>query len=246
MINPKVIKDRICKILLVSLPKIDAIELRRCLELNRHMITDAKTENIRWQLQTNQFDWIIIPAEAFFEDISREECSRITSEAGVIVFSSGKNPSLKTQLRAVGIEACIMGGEGWELRVAALTKALDASKMDADAHDYIALIFNKTKQNKALTVIIFKKLFAELPEQLAAIEKNLRNCLYVNAWESVHKLHGSVSFCDLEYLRQPAYDLEICLQTQNHSAADFYFAELEQRLMHFMCCRPWVNRHLDV
>ncbi|MDD5579419.1 MAG: Hpt domain-containing protein [Methylobacter sp.] len=97
--------------------------------------------------------------------------------------------------------------------------------------DYIQMILNKTKNNRLLTLIIFKKLFEEFPLQITIIKKALENGHYALAEETTHKLHGSASFCGLMDIQNHAYALESCLINRNYKATDQNFLLLQQGIL---------------
>jgi HPt (histidine-containing phosphotransfer) domain-containing protein len=99
---------------------------------------------------------------------------------------------------------------------------------------YIEIIQSKTKHNQQLTSTIFNKLFEELPEQISIIASALKLQRYRLAQDTAHKLHGSVSFCDLDELRQAAQLLENCLAKKNYSSANFAFADLQKKIGNFL------------
>jgi HPt (histidine-containing phosphotransfer) domain-containing protein len=100
-----------------------------------------------------------------------------------------------------------------------------------DAMDYIQIILNKTKNNRSLTLTIFKKLFEELPLQIIIIKKALENGDYAIAKETTHKLHGSASFCGLIDIQNHAYALENCLINRNYEATEQNFLLLQQDVL---------------
>ena len=102
------------------------------------------------------------------------------------------------------------------------------------ALDYIHIVLEKTKNNHDLALIIFKKLFAELPEQLDRIEDRLTVEDFENAREITHKMHGSVSFCGLTEIQEPTKKLEQCLLNNNYEKASKYLLQLKQKVSTFM------------
>jgi HPt (histidine-containing phosphotransfer) domain-containing protein len=103
----------------------------------------------------------------------------------------------------------------------------------ASALDYIEIMLGKTKNNQRLTLTLFEKLFEELPLQVIEIKNALVNAQYDLAQEITHKLNGSVSFCGLMDIQQPANALESCLLTNNYISADQHFLMLQQRTLNF-------------
>ena len=103
----------------------------------------------------------------------------------------------------------------------------------SNAPDYIRVVLDKTKNNRRLALIIFKKLFEELPEQLDGIEGSLKAGDYETAWGITHKLHGSVSFCGLTELQEPAKKLELCLTNKNYHTIAQDLLQLQQKVLTF-------------
>lgn len=98
---------------------------------------------------------------------------------------------------------------------------------------YIQIILSKTKNNHRLTLTIFEKLFEELPLQIIHIKDALENKQYGLAKEITHKLNGSVSFCGLTDIQQPANALEHCLLNSNYAAINQHFLMLQQCTLNF-------------
>jgi HPt (histidine-containing phosphotransfer) domain-containing protein len=95
------------------------------------------------------------------------------------------------------------------------------------AEKHIELLLNKTKNNRGLALIIFNKLFAELPVQLVDISTAINQQQLATAKDVVHILHGSVSFCGFIDLQGAAKNLEICLLNNDQKAAQQQFNELQ-------------------
>lgn len=112
------------------------------------------------------------------------------------------------------------------MKIAIQTEPLNAS-------DYIRMVLDKTKNNRTLALTIFKKLFDELPQQLAGIEDSLKAGHYENAREITHKMHGSVSFCGLTDIQEPAKKLEQCLINKNYQAITPDLLLLRERVFEF-------------
>jgi HPt (histidine-containing phosphotransfer) domain-containing protein len=103
------------------------------------------------------------------------------------------------------------------------------------ALNYIRIVLDKTKNNRALAVTIFKKLFNELPQQLDCIEDSLKVGDYENAREITHKMHGSVSFCGLTEMQEPAKKLEQSLTNRNYQTIAQDWLQLQQKVLKFTC-----------
>ncbi|MGR9087393.1 MAG: Hpt domain-containing protein [Gammaproteobacteria bacterium] len=101
------------------------------------------------------------------------------------------------------------------------------------ASDYIGIVLEKTKNNRSLTLTIFKKLFDELPRQLASIENEMEVGHYDEAKEITHKMHGSVSFCGLLSIQEMAVKLEQCLMHKNYHGITPHLRLLKERVLMF-------------
>jgi len=102
------------------------------------------------------------------------------------------------------------------------------------AEKYIELLLNKTKNNRSLALTIFIKLFAELPVQLADISTAIKHQQLTTAKDITHMLHGSVGFCGLMDLQEPAKNLEISLLNNDQKAAEQHLNELKLSIAEFL------------
>lgn len=102
------------------------------------------------------------------------------------------------------------------------------------AEKYIELLLNKTKNNRSLALTIFIKLFAELPVQLVDISTAIKHQQLTTAKDITHMLHGSVSFCGLMDLQEPAKNLEISLLNNDQEAAEQRLNELKLSIAEFL------------
>ena len=114
-----------------------------------------------------------------------------------------------------------------------LNKLIDHWQTKASTLIYIQIIQLKTKNNHRLTLTLFEKLFEELPLQIIAIKDALENKQYDLAQAITHKLNGSVSFCGLTDIQQPANALENCLLKNDYAAIDQHFLMLHQHTLIF-------------
>ncbi|WP_394751973.1 Hpt domain-containing protein [Crenothrix sp.] len=99
--------------------------------------------------------------------------------------------------------------------------------------DYIQILLDKTQNNENLTIIIFKKLFFELPQQITDIKYALQNKQFQNALDITHKLHGSVSFCGFIDIQQPAFNLENSLSRKDYQAVTGCYRTLKAAILNF-------------
>ena len=127
-----------------------------------------------------------------------------------------------------------------------LDKLLDLWQTKALALDYIQTIMTKTKHNQQLALTIFKMLFEELPLQVLAINNALEKKQYTLAQEITHQLHGSVSFCGLTDIQQPARVLESSLLTNNYASTHLHFLTLQQHTFDFTRHQAFILEKLQL
>jgi two-component system sensor histidine kinase BarA len=84
----------------------------------------------------------------------------------------------------------------------------DAATVGTDSSRYSATLLSRSQGRHGLALEVARKLFEELPMQLATIEHALERREQDEAARITHKVHGSASFCGLEELRRAAKGLE--------------------------------------
>lgn len=102
------------------------------------------------------------------------------------------------------------------------------------ASDYVQILLSKTKNNSQLALILFEKLFEELPSQILGINDALEHKQYDLAREITHKLNGSSAFCGLTDIQQSANAFESCLLNHEFTNARQHFLLLHQCTLNFM------------
>ena len=125
-----------------------------------------------------------------------------------------------------------------------LNEIIDLWQTKALALDYIQIVLSKTKNNQRLTLTLFEKLFEELPLQVIEIRNALENKQYDLAQEITHKLNGSVSFCGLMDIQQPANALESCLLNNNYASTHRHFLMLQQCTLNFIHHQKFILANL--
>lgn len=113
------------------------------------------------------------------------------------------------------------------------------------ASDYIGIVLEKTKNNRKLAFTVFKKLFEELPEQLACIESALSAGHYEAAKDIAHKMYGSACFCGLTGIEEPAGKLEQYVIDNNYPALIHDFRLLQERVLLFVRHREFILSELE-
>jgi two-component system sensor histidine kinase BarA len=96
------------------------------------------------------------------------------------------------------------------LRLRAARQAAPSAAADAAqaVTGYSATLLNRSQGDSRVALQVARKLFAELPLQLAAIAEAFQRRERDEAARIIHKVHGSASFCGLEPLRRAAKTLE--------------------------------------
>lgn len=110
---------------------------------------------------------------------------------------------------------------------------------------YLNSMLAKTMQNRSLALLLFKKLFQELPVQIEQLENTLTTAEQIQAKEIIHKLHGSVSFCGFTELQELANSVEISLLHDNLPQATQLFLLLKQKIITFQSLQNQILQHLE-
>lgn len=200
-------------------------------------------EGVALTIANNENEALIVLLYTHFDLILLDEnlanseiISFIKGEGGlnyktpVYVMSEHQESYLQQHLLALGIEGCI----NKPLSVSVFEQLLIQNlSTDTIQPDYVQILLNKTQNNKNLALTIFKKLFAELPQQLIDIRNALQNHQYQSALDVTHKLHGSVGFCGFTDIQQPAYELENCLLHQDYPSVTGNFSSLKTAILNF-------------
>ncbi|MCK5872110.1 MAG: Hpt domain-containing protein [Methylococcales bacterium] len=80
-----------------------------------------------------------------------------------------------------------------------------------DEFVYIDAMLKRTLGNKKLAIILFKKLFTEIPLEMNALESAINTNETEAGQKILHKLQGSFSFCGFLKLNVLAQNLEDAL-----------------------------------
>lgn len=110
---------------------------------------------------------------------------------------------------------------------------------------YVSCMLAKTMQNRDLALLLFKKLFQELPEQMLQLEQTLAAAELELAKNIIHKLHGSVSFCGFTELQELANSVENSLLNANLSQAKALFLVLKQKNLIFQGLQDKILQQLE-
>jgi len=114
-------------------------------------------------------------------------------------------------------------------------------------HDivFIEQMLKKTARNKDLALVLFDKLFKELPEQIDMLGYALTQKESALAKEITHKLHGSVSFCGFIDIQQTAKQLETDLLNDASDSSLLSFQNLKQKIESFLSSKDSILKILQ-
>jgi HPt (histidine-containing phosphotransfer) domain-containing protein len=220
-------------VVLLADDRVDAKLLESKLNKKYHsVILGRHTNEVFTLAQTVAFNLIILGFNKNILDIIEIIKSRnsINHKTPVIALLDREEVFDQKMLIDAGFDNCLKG-EALEMQIIEVIEYWQAKNISV--LNYIQLIQNKTKHNQKLTLTIFNKLFEELPLQVNAIKEALESQKYILAEETVHKLHGSVSFCDLEDIRKQAYALENCLINKKYDAVNEHLHLLQECVLNF-------------
>jgi HPt (histidine-containing phosphotransfer) domain-containing protein len=110
---------------------------------------------------------------------------------------------------------------------------------------YINSMLSRTVQNRELAIVLFKKLFAELPNQIDQLDYALTLTQIPQAIAISHKLHGSMSFCGFTELEQCSKALEMSLLANDLIPAKENFLQLKQKVNDFQQIEQGILQHLS-
>ncbi len=240
-INP--LKNRF--VVLLADNRLNAQLLESQLDQQQQLVYTGHQNNAFTLLQTLTFHLILLAFDKNALELIHhiKNTDSLNRKAPVFALMNEDQAHQKKKLLDAGYEDCLIG-PSLEKQVIEIIHYWRVKNSTATALNYIQLIQNKTKYNHRLTLTIFNKLFEELPLQIKIIEDALSRQHYKLAEETVHKLHGSASFCDLEELRELAHTLEICLINENYEAIDRHFLMLQVCTLDFISHQPSILANL--
>jgi HPt (histidine-containing phosphotransfer) domain-containing protein len=192
----------------------------------RHIIEANAYDDILTLIETTQFHLILLDSTENYSSVITRIRDPLGMNNGTPVIAIVNSTEEIEQFEA---DAWLVKPISEQL----LDETIDAWQTKAIAQAYIQILLDKTKNNQGLTLIIFEKLFEELPDQIAQIEEALKNDQYDRAREITHKLNGSVSFCGLATIQQSANSLERCLLDKTYASINRDFQTLRQCTLSF-------------
>lgn len=172
--------------------------LREQLEHWTTNVTSAKDGREAWQLlQQRAYSLIFLDVNMpFLSGFDVVEKLRATDGFNQQTPAIAVTAHAQNQQRQLAIEAGFNECLVKPLRLSDLEQALRPWRQNSHADYYAGQILHKTGDNRQLSQTLLSKLFAELPLLQAEIEQSLQNGMFQQAWELVHKLHGTLCFYD--------------------------------------------------
>lgn len=194
-------------------------------------------------LQAQRFDLILLDLQMpilsgidVIKLIKRD--GGVNAQTPCIAITAHARPEQRKSVIEAGFDEClikpIQTTQLYEIIDLWLPRTQHNSIPELNEDDYIDLMLDKTKDNKELALILFNKLFEELPEQVKNIDHAIKQSDFKLAQKITHNLHGSVSFCGLIDIQQPAKILEILLLENDLTAIQENFQELHDLVFHFV------------
>lgn len=187
----------------------------------QNLIVTDNHDDVRALIENTRFDLI-------FFDLGLDY-SKFNTQ-----IKSSDNLNRKTPVFAIASSAKTINQDelshfaGWITKPITVEQINEISESwQAKAARYIQIVQSRTNNNRHLALIIFEKLFDELPEQIARIKAGLDDKQYGLAREIAHQLNGSASFCGLTDIQQAANALEHCLLNNDLITLDRHFHTLE-------------------
>lgn len=221
-------------LLLIEKNSINSCYLQLAQHRNDISLTLANNENETLiTLLYTRFNLILLDAALANTDIVNfaKSAGSLNCKTPVIVMLTAQESHLKAHFLALGADDCWV----MPLSTDVLDQLINRQK-NADSlapNDYLQILLDKTHNNKSLTITIFKKLFAELPQQITDIRHALQNKQYQAALDITHKLHGSVSFCGFTDLQRYAYSLENSLSRKEYQVVKESYSALKTAILSF-------------
>jgi CheY-like chemotaxis protein len=205
------------------------------------IITANNLDDILFHVTTTQFDVILLDVTvydlSFITRIKDSNC--INNKTPIIALINQTEDLFSTNPYPIGFDDSLIK----PITEDQLYKLIHSLQTKSLA--YIQLILNKTKNNQRLALTIFEKLFEELPLQVIGIKDALDNRQYNLAHEITHKLNGSVSFCGLMDIQQPANALESCLLNKNFADLNQHFLIIQQYTLNFTRHQKFITAQLN-
>jgi two-component system sensor histidine kinase BarA len=119
------------------------------------------------------------------------------------------------------------------------------SNTGLESYYYASAILNKVESNRHLGRQFLKKLFEEVPTQLAALELSLVEQSVADALNIAHKLHGSFCFYGFADFRALAGKLEQALIAADTANACQQLQMLSVKFQQLLAMQTDVLKHLD-
>jgi len=210
-----------------------------------HVVWAKDQQETRSLVQTIVFKLILLNLNSngleLIKFIKRADC--VNNQTPVIGLIDASGHFTKKSIIAAGFDDCLITPLTAD-QIHELFDLWQIAGYSTDALAYVEIMLKKTHNNRSLTLTVLKKLFEELPQQIAVIKEALANNQYTVAKETTHKLHGSISLCGFTDMEKSANSLESCLINKNYQAIDSHFLLLQQNILNFTSKQPAIMAHL--
>ncbi len=151
----------------------------------------------------------------------------------IIALIARDDPSLRKNSIAAGFDDCLVQ----PLTASNLHETIKVWRENdvlTSSTNAIQALLAKTKHNHALVLVLFNKLFEELPQQIDQIEFALKTAQYQLAFEVTHKLNGAAIICCLDHIGVAATALEKGLIQKEYEYNGDHFLILKKRISLFL------------
>jgi two-component system, NarL family, sensor histidine kinase BarA len=208
-------------------------------------------------LQSKQFDLVLLdlqmPGISGMEIIRIIKSSKtINCDAPIIAVTAHAQQNQRKEVITAGFDECLIKpvfpeqlNEILNLWQFDITETLPDATLQSSNNDYVAILLEKTQNNRDLTISLFEKLFEELPQQVKDIEAALKINNLLQAQEINHKLTGSAGFCGLIEIQQAADKMEFYLSEDNLVMANKYFSILKFHVNSFIKLKESIFNQLN-
>ncbi len=245
-------------IAIVDDSEINRLLLKAQLENYSDDITLAKDDQqILYLLKQKTFKLILLDLSPPYLDSLNlvaeiKQRNAVAAQIFIIAITTYNQKHQRKKLIEAGFNACLTRPVLIEQLDHMLNKLLSINSNHSNTYKqssensiiFIEQMLKKTDHNKDLALILFNKLFKELPEQIDMLGYALAHRETTLAREITHKLHGSVSFCGFIDIQQTANQLESDLLNNNASSSSLSFQDLKLQIEHFLSFKELILQNL--
>ena len=162
----------------------------------------------------------------------------------IIALLDEHNFSQKSSLIAAGFDDCLVK----PLTIENLGDAINLWR-DNDVlvsfFESIQTLLSIFRNNKAVVLTLYRKLFDELPQQIEQIENAINTGQYHLAIDATHHINASAKICYLKNIGNIANDLETCLNHKKYGLVETYFSLLQKDISTLINHRLSILEHLE-